>query len=93
MYGLSALRIAASNTTAVSMYRMVAGSQVLSIKPSAIPAAGGCSVSVATMTSIAIPTDIAPNIAMVIEGEIGRVWTKVLVANRCNMIPTMIPTM
>ena len=63
----------------------------LSIRPRAIPAAGGCSVSVAAIMKMAIPTDIAPNIAIV------------NVIDKCNdanidekatilsKIPTMIP--
>jgi hypothetical protein len=33
----------------------------LTMSPNAKPAAGGCSVSVITITNIANPTDIAPN--------------------------------
>ena len=80
-------------STAIIIYRMVKSSQVLRISPSAIPAAGGCSVSVATIRNIAIPTDIAPNIAMVVDWDIGRLIMKFVEAIKWRMIPVRIPTM
>lgn len=68
------------------------GSQTLSISPRAIPAAGGCSVSVATMIKMAIPTDMAPNPAMVKVWDIGRELMIDEVAMRWRAIPTIIPT-
>ena len=41
----------------------------LRIRPRAIPAAGGCSVSVATIVNIAIPTAKAPNAAITVDSE------------------------
>jgi len=71
---------------------MVVISQVFRIRPSAIPAAGGCSVSVATITKIAIPTDIAPNIAIINVLDKCNEAIVCEYASVLSMIPTIIPT-